>query len=262
MNLKWSAVFLAITIGLVQSQTGNVSRPTFEVASIKLYQDDGVGDRRLHNSYGPQGVDFRCALAFAIGEPYNFPVGRIVGPRSLTKEALWGALSQDYAIVAKSAQPVSKDQLRLMLQSLLSDRFKLTMHREAKTSPVYKLVVAKDGPRLEESKSSGDFSMSVNNNGFVFANAEMIRISGFLTGRVDRIVVDQTGLKGLYNFTLRRPEELREDPAGVKSEGISPISPSAGAFADALKDLGLQLIAGTAPVDYLVVDHLERSSEN
>ena len=104
--------------------------------------------------------------------------------------------------------------------------------------------------------------MSVSDRGFVFDNAEMIRISGFLTGRVDRIVVDQTGLKGLYNFTLRPPEELREDPAGVKSEGISATSASARAFTDALKNLGLQLIAGTATVDYLVVDHVERPSEN
>jgi uncharacterized protein (TIGR03435 family) len=253
---------LLATIPATSTAFGQTAPPVFEVASVKLYKDDGAGDRRLHNSYAPQGVDFRCALAFAIGEAYSFPVGRIVGPESLTKEALWEALSQDYAIVAKSAQPVSRDQLRLMLQSLLSDRFKLTMHREAKTSPVYKLVVAKDGPRLEESKSGGDFSMFVSNDGFVFANAEMIRISGFLTGRVDRTVVDQTGLKGLYNFTLRRPEELREDPSGLKSEGISATSLSAGAFADALKDLGLQLIAGTAPVDYLVVDHVERPSEN
>ena len=224
---------LPVVIGVInapslRSQTRPANQPTFEVASVKLYKDDGVGDRRFSNSYGPQGVNFRCALGFAIGEAYNFPVGRIAGP----------------------------------LQSLLSDRFQLTMHREARTSPVYRLVVAKDGPKLEESKGNGDFGISESNNGFAFANAEMIRISGFLTGRVDRIVVDQTGLKGLYNFTLRRPAEFREDPAEVKSDGISVTSPSAGAFADALKDLGLQLIAGTAPVDYLVVDHVEPPSEN
>jgi len=183
-----------------------------------------------------------------------------VGPGSLTKEALWGALSQEYVIVAKAAEPASKDQLRLMLQSLLVDRFKLTMHREAKTGPVYKLIVAKDGPRLGESKSTGDFSLSVSNSGFEFANAEMIRVSGFLTGRVDRTVVDQTGLKGLYNFTLRRPEELVEEPG--KSEGISAVSSSAGAFREALKNLGLQLVPGTGPIDYLVVDHVERPVEN
>jgi uncharacterized protein (TIGR03435 family) len=158
---------------------------------------------------------------------------------------------------------VSKDQLRLMLQSLLADRFKRKTHREAKPSPVYKLIVATDGPKLEQAKSNGDdFRMSGNANGFVFTNAEMIRLSGFLSGRVGRIVVDQTGLKGLYNFTLTKPAELLQDPAVVKSEGLPPASQSAGAFADALKALGLQLVAGTAPVDYLVVDHVEHPSEN
>ena len=106
------------TILAASTVFGQTAPPAFEVASVKLYKDDGVGDRGLHNSYGLQGVDFRCALALAIGEAYNFPVGRIVGPGSLTKEALWGALSQGYSIVAKSAEPSSRDQLRLMLQSL------------------------------------------------------------------------------------------------------------------------------------------------
>jgi uncharacterized protein (TIGR03435 family) len=232
----------------------------FAVASVKLYKDDGV-DRNSHNSYGPQGIDFRCSLGFAIGEAYSFPVGRIVGPESLTKETWWRALAQDYVIVAKSAEPASKDQLRVMLQSLLVSRFKLALHREAKTSPVYKLVVAKDGPRLEESKSDRGFSLLVSSNGFEFNNAEMIRLSGFLSGRVNRIVIDQTGLTGLYNFLLMKPEDLREGP-GVKSEGISAESQSPGTFANSLKRLGLQLLPGIAPVDYLVVDHIERPSEN
>ncbi|HXE65295.1 MAG TPA: M56 family metallopeptidase [Bryobacteraceae bacterium] len=250
-----------LTAPVVRAQNATAT-VKFEVASIKLYKDDGVGDRGLHNSYRPQSVGFRCSLAFAIGDAYNFPVGRIVGPGSLTKEALWGALQQIYDIEARAEEPVSKAQLRLMMQSLLADRFKLTMHREARTSPVYKLTVAKDGPRMEESKRNGDFNMSASNNGFVFTNAEMIRLSGFLTGRVDRTVVDQTDLKGLYNFNLKMPDDLREGAAGVKSDGISAESPSAGAFAGPLKSLGLQLVAGTAPVDYLVVDHVESPSGN
>jgi uncharacterized protein (TIGR03435 family) len=261
-----TALAAPVAIGLVNARSARAQStaavvPAFEVASVKL-MDDGTGARNSRNIYGPQGIDFGCSLAFIIGEAYNFPVGRIIGPQSLTKEALWGSLSRGYVIAAKAAQPVSKDQLRLMLQSLLADRFQLAMHRESRTSPVYKLVVATGGPKLEESQSGGSFSMSASDNGFVFRNAESIRISSFLSGRVNRIVVDQTGLKGFYDFTLKMPEDLRLTSPGVKTQGVSVDSPPAGAFADALKQLGLQLVAGTLPVDYLVVDHVEQPSGN
>src|SRR6185312_6903005 len=101
-----------LTAPVVRAQNATAT-VKFEVASIKLYKDDGVGDRGLHNSYRPQSVGFRCSLAFAIGDAYNFPVGRIVAPGSLTKEALWGALQQIYDIEARAEEPVSKAQLRL-----------------------------------------------------------------------------------------------------------------------------------------------------
>jgi uncharacterized protein (TIGR03435 family) len=78
---------------------------------------------------------------------------------------------------------------------------------------------------------------------------------------VDRTVVDETGLKGVYNFTLKMPPDWRQDQPG-KSGGQSPDSPSPGTFGEALKRLGLQLTAGTAAVEYLVVDHVERPTAN
>jgi uncharacterized protein (TIGR03435 family) len=80
---------------------------------------------------------------------------------------------------------------------------------------------------------------------------------------VDRAVVDQTGLNGLYNFALKMPPSAGPDQAAVKkSEGLSPETPSAFDFADALKQLGLQLIPARASVDYLVIDSVEPPSEN
>jgi uncharacterized protein (TIGR03435 family) len=253
-------VFAGICLGrLAHAQAS----PKFEVASVKLYQDDGVSPRNLHNSYGPQGIDFRETLGFIIADAYNTPLGRILGPASLTKEALWAPLREGYDIAAKADHPVPRDQLRLMLQSLLADRFKLTLHWEAKTGPVYRLIIAKGGPKLEESDAAGGFSFTGGPNEYVFRNSEMLRLVGFLSGRVDRVVVDQTGLKGLYNFVLKVPTYAGQDQAAVKkSEGLSPETPSAPDFADALKRLGLQLIPDRAPVDYLVIDSVEKPSEN
>jgi uncharacterized protein (TIGR03435 family) len=255
------AAIASVLMGLLSSSALQAQPPAFEVASIKLYKDDG--GPRNSRSYGPQGINFGgVTLAFIIGEAYNFPVGRIQGPGSLTKEALWGPLREAYDIVAKADHAVPKDQQVLMLRSLLADRFKLTLHRESKTGPVYRLAIAKGGPKLEESQESGGgFVFSGSPGDYVFRNAAMQRLSGFLSGQVDRIVVDETGLQGLYNFTLKRPEDVRQNPP-VKSDGLSPDSPSAAAFADALKSLGLQLTAGRAPVDYLVIDHVEQPSEN
>ena len=150
-----------------------------------------------------------------------------------------------------------------MLQSLLADRFKLTFHREAKTGPVYRLVAAPGGPKLTEADAAGGYSSFVTPDGFVFRNSEMIRLAGVLTGRVNRVVLDETGLTGLYSFVLKTPLPVGQDPAAVKRQDrLSPEASSASDFAAALKQLGLQLIADKAPVDYLVIDHVEKPSEN
>jgi uncharacterized protein (TIGR03435 family) len=103
--------------------------------------------------------------------------------------------------------------------------------------------------------------MSGSADGYVFRNAEMFRLAGYLSSYADRIVVDDTGLTGLYNFAVKKPEDLRQD-SPVKSDGRSPDSASADVFAEVLKRLGLRLVAGTAPVEYLVIDHVERPSGN
>jgi uncharacterized protein (TIGR03435 family) len=245
----------------VRAQSEPAIRPSFDVASIKPALDDaGTGPRNFRRSYTPQGIDFRgLTLGFIISEAYRFPPGRIVGPNSLTKQALWEPLTKGYDITARAGGAVPREQLRLMLQSLLADRFQLKIHRESKSGPVYRLVVAKGGPKLEESESNGDLVMSRTADALVFRNAEIFRLAGSLS--LDRMVVDETGLKGFYNFTVKLPEDLRQNPP-VKSETPSPDSPSAALFADVLKPLGLQLIAATAPVDYLVIDHVERPSGN
>jgi uncharacterized protein (TIGR03435 family) len=254
-------IALACAMGAAQPRESK-----FEVASVKPFKDDGVSPRNSHATYGPDGINFGAfVLAAIIGEAYQFPVGRIQGSGSLTKESLWAPLRVGYDIVAKADHPVSKDQLRLMLQSLLADRFKLALHRESKTGPVYKLVVAKNGAQigksLEESQDlEGQYSVSRSPAGFVFRNADMTGLSVFLSNLVDRPVIDRSGLTGRYNFTIK-VDEIPTDKNGV-SAGVTPDTPSSAAFAESLKRLGLQLIAGRDAVDYLVIDHVQPLSDN
>ena len=257
-----AAVLLALAAGaaLAPRWLAFAQTPEFEVASIRPYAD---GER---NSplFTADGIAFRgVALAAVIGEAYNFPYGRIVGPGSHTPESLWGTLSSGYDIVAKAGRATSKEQLRLMLQALLKDRFKMSLHLQTKTAPVYKLVVAKNGPKLEESEIPGVFAMSFAEDSYVFRNTEMMRLIGFLAGHLDRPVVDQTGLAGSYNFKLKAPRLL----SAVQPEDVPPKSEvradwvSSSLFTD-LKQIGLDLVAGSGSVDYLVIDHVVKPSEN
>jgi uncharacterized protein (TIGR03435 family) len=246
--------------GLLPLVTVIALAQSFDVASVKLYKDDGKSPRNQF-SYNAQGVTFRgCSLAFVVAEAYHVQPGRVVGPNSLTKQALWGSLTQGYDIVGKADHAVPKEQVRLMLQSLLAERFPLTMHREGKTGPVYKLVVAKGGPKLQAAEG-GVLVMAGSSEAFLFRNAEVLRLAGYISSHVDRVVVDETGIEGVYNFVVRLPEDLRQNP-DAKPNGVSPDSPSSAMFAEVLKPLGLQLISGTAPVEYLVVDRVERPSQN
>jgi uncharacterized protein (TIGR03435 family) len=233
-------------------------RPAFEVASVR--PDDGRGNSPR---FDPAGISFNgVALTAIIGEAYSFPYGRIVGPGSRTPEALWSSLSTGYDIVAKSQGATSKDQLRLMLQSLLAERFKLTVHVESIPGPVYKLIVAKSGPKLDESDTGGVFAMSMSAGSYVFHDTEMRRFIGVLETHLDRPVVDSTGLSGLYNFTFKVPQSgSGPEPADKPKSEIFGDWVGSTLFGD-LQKIGLQLVADKGPVEYLVVDHVEKPDAN
>ncbi len=128
------AITVSICAGVVgtygatsQAQSAPADRPAFAVASVKPHRSD---DTRASSSvYTPNGVNFvDRAAGFIVGEAYHFPLGRVSGSDSLRDKKLWGSLSESYDIVAKADRDVSKDELRLMLQSLLAERFRLSLH--------------------------------------------------------------------------------------------------------------------------------------
>src|ERR1022692_3481957 len=104
----------SLTVITGYAQTAN--RPTFEVASVKPYNDAGTGPRNAHFTWSPQGVDFGArTVAFLIGEAYGVPVGLIMPDqtktpeRTKTKDAVLGNLRQGYDIVARVDHPISKN---------------------------------------------------------------------------------------------------------------------------------------------------------
>jgi uncharacterized protein (TIGR03435 family) len=193
--------------------------------------------------------------------------------------------SDRFDVEGKAEDPkASFDQLRLMLQSLLEDRFRLKVHRETKPSSVYALVVANGGPKIK--RSEDQISPDVNGPappgagpnrgairlgaGVLIGNAVTMHLFvRFLSQSLDRLTIDKTNLDGRFDIrlewapapgenTLGRPRTI----IGVTGETITADPSGPSIFTAVQEQLGLRLESTRAPVDVLVIDHAEQPSAN
>jgi uncharacterized protein (TIGR03435 family) len=169
-----------------------------------------------------------------------------------------------YDIEAKAAGPVSEDQCKIMVQSLLSDRFKLAVHRSTTEMPAYALTVAKNGPKMHQVKPDDETKpggrVRIMGNPVLglpgqepFKGWSMAQVVDFLTGQPSldgRPVIDRTGLSGIYEIDL--DYAFRPGFAGGKPEIYDAVQ----------EQLGLKLNSIKAPFDLLVVDRLEKPDAN
>ena len=172
--------------------------------------------------------------------------------------------SDTYDIYAKAERPTSREQIYLMLQTLLADRFKLSLHRETRELPVYALVVEKGGPKLKLHENADSVQPSIKagaKSGLVFQNVPLSRLAWFLSTQVDRTVLDQTGIKGSYDFDLEwTPDPSAKDHTLDNSSGPEPFSTSI--FSAVREQLGLKFESQRGPVLFLSVEHVEKPSGN
>jgi uncharacterized protein (TIGR03435 family) len=158
--------------------------------------------------------------------------------------------------------------LRRMVQSLLEDRFKLTVHRDARIEPIYELVVANGGFRLKpvEPRSTGPRGIGTVGQGNVTGTAaHMSGLAGFLSGVLGRWVVDKTGLPDQYDFTLTYAPEPGQtgSPVAPPFEAPAQADPNRPSLFAALEEqLGLRLATNRGPVDIVVIDGVERPTAN
>jgi uncharacterized protein (TIGR03435 family) len=145
---------------------------------------------------------------------------------------------------------------REMLQMLLMDRFQLKLHRVSKEGPVYVLVRGNRDPKLQDAKNKDDFPWAggfkggaINGDGLAGQNISMPQLAARLSGYLDRPVVDQTGLKGSYDFKY----EYSTD--GSTFDVVSCIFAS-------VQGIRLKLKPAKGPVETIIIDHVERPSEN
>lgn len=162
-------------------------------------------------------------------------------------------------------------QFRAMMQAMLVERFQLKLHRETRELPVYALLQAKgdakDGAKLRPAKSES-LQMKWGTGQVSYEGAPLSMLATTLTQLTGRLVLDQTGLKNNYDFTLQwTPDEgqmqmfRRAGDSG--NNGAAEAEASGPSVFTALKEqLGLKLEPTKAPVEILVVDSATRPSEN
>jgi uncharacterized protein (TIGR03435 family) len=246
---------LAIGASLLAAPRGWTQ--AFEVASIK---PSAPGQRGVRIQIAPGGrfVANNVNVKFLIGEAYNIRDFQISGGPS------WIG-SERYDITAKADGEENKgpEAFRPMVQGLLKDRFQFKSHMETKELPVYHLVVGKNGSKLTENASGPDKGMVRMGRGQVSATGVPIAmLCRQLAMQLGRTVIDKTGLTGDYDFKLEfTPEEgMGPGPGGDAPPPPDTVGPSL--FAAIQEQLGLKLDGAKGPVEVLVIDHIEKASEN
>jgi uncharacterized protein (TIGR03435 family) len=165
--------------------------------------------------------------------------------------------SERYDILAKSEGAAADDQLKLMLQTLLADRFHMAIRRETRNIAVFALTAAKGGPKFLESEGEGKTELKPLPAGVAARFATMADLANVLAGRLETPIVDETGLKGRYDFTID-VSSFVGDPTVP-----GPVQDMAAVLLTALREqLGLRLESKKGPVEMLIVDGAARPSEN
>lgn len=248
-----------------QAQQRNTSQKTaFEVASVRLIVPPAgrpnpciIDSKPLNLSTRISGNRFRLrntTLAGLIRDAYNVRDDQFSGLPG------WADCTDQYEIVAKAPgeETPAPDQVHLMLQALLADRFHLKFHHETRNLTVYELTIAKSGAKL---KLLPDRTAEHRNAW------EMVPM--LIQSNLDYPLVDRTGLTGFFDTNYvpkwdetKLREELRQErppnlPPGVAFHGLAP-----SIFHEVEVEYGLTLKKVRAPSDFVVIDHVERPSEN
>jgi uncharacterized protein (TIGR03435 family) len=255
-------LFLASLVAFGQSPAAQVS---FEVASVKPAAAPPSGRGGFIVRGGPGSSDPVLAT-FANIDLFSL-VAMAYGVRRHQVSAPDWLKTARFDITARVPAQTTEEQYRLMLQDLLAERFRLTLHHDQKELQVYELVVAKDGPRLEESKiePAGANSglqppppMSSPPLGYqgpvnvILGTASMERMINVLSGLLDEPVIDGTGLKGTYDIKLHAL--VASHPSADGSAGEAP-----ELFEALHEQLGLRLVRKKRSIDVLVIDRMERT---
>jgi uncharacterized protein (TIGR03435 family) len=238
-----------------QSVTSDKTLPAYDVISVKP-NNTGSGHVSIHHDDGNFDA-FNVSLTGMILDAYGMKPAQLIALPPWADSAHFDIKAKVVNPDVQAIEAMTRDQSRAMLWPILTDRFGLKFHRETRLMPVYKLVLAKGGTTLTESKASGKMTV----NGVEAGNISMRRaqftatavglpaLSGYLSDQLRRIVIDETGLTGKYDLLLTwSPDDGSPPSADANSLSI---------FTALEEQLGLELQPGKAMVEVMVIDHAQ-----
>jgi uncharacterized protein (TIGR03435 family) len=227
-------------------------RPAFAVATIRpssgavQFEHDGKTETSP-GSLRMQDVSVQTCIKWA----YGVQDSQISGPAWLDSER--------YDLVAKADDPATEAQMKLMLQTLLADRFQLGFHHQDKELKAFALTIAKGGAKLSPAAAPDAKPYRQNSANGTIAKSMSIRdFADFISGPLQMPVVDETGLTGKYDFAIDFMPYLPD------AKNMGPDRPdSTSILMAALQgELGLKLESRKTQVDVMVIDHVEKPSAN
>jgi uncharacterized protein (TIGR03435 family) len=249
-------------------------------------------DSCLGGRYTATGINVRSLISTAYGTPQPIATAQIIGGP--------GWINTDrFDIVAKAegdVQPGQNGVIPLMIRAMLADRFKLVVHMESRELPIYALVKArrdgKLGPKLGPAAEDCAAIAAARGRGgapapggpapgpgpggrpacgmmagpanLAAGGASMTLLATLLSGRVQRIVVDRTGLTGNFDIDLTwTPDQISQGPGGASPPGVPPLDPNGPSIFTAVQEqLGLKLESSKGPVDVVVIDSVDHPTED
>jgi uncharacterized protein (TIGR03435 family) len=239
------------------------ANPVFEVATIR--PSDPARPQQIITLRGAEVITTNVTVHDLINLAYW------LHPKQLSGGPPWTE-SDKFDMTGKPDAPgqPNVEQMKVMIQKLLADRFQLKFHLEKRELPAYAVGIAKAGAKIIKSQDDPKglpgfyFGRAAAGTTLTFRNSPMSQITAVLQNFLDKPVVDQSGLSERYDFTLT----FTLDPAQAARLGSPP--PIAADNPDAAPDvftafqqqLGLKLESTKAPVDVMVIDKVEKPSEN
>ncbi|HVY94421.1 MAG TPA: TIGR03435 family protein [Bryobacteraceae bacterium] len=255
---------MRLLFALLIAALASAQQPAFEVASIKLSPPEGGGrmGTGMYTYPGGRVVVSNCPILYVIQQAFD-------EEKILTPDLPAWINEDRYDMDARppanskaaKSNPFSfklppNAEQQLMLQTLLADRFHMKFHRETKEDNVYLLVAGKS-PKLTKSIDPDVYPWAgsiggggFNGDGLAGTNITMAQLVKRLTKIVGRPVLDQTGLTAAYDFKY-----------AYASEGIEPADRVSSLIAS-LNALGLKLESSKAPIEAIVIDHIEKPTAN
>jgi bla regulator protein blaR1 len=263
---------------LAQAQDAPPDIPKFDVASIKPSQS---GEMRAFFRFVPDGVDLQgLSPQMMLTQAFNVEDDRIVGLPGWAKTDRFDIQAKVAPEDAPKLDKLGRAQRFAMLQQLLEDRFNLKFHHETREMPVYVLVVAKGSSKLKPSEFGSNGSggrrmpqLMMSPGSLESHGTQMDMLAHALSAQLGRTVIDKTGLTGSYDFSLHftplnMPQRMGPGPGagpgGSPGADAPPPPDTSGPdiFTAVQEQLGLKLESEKGPVDVIVIDHIDKPSEN